>query len=157
MLDNPSRDNHDRYCKVVNPSATPLAGRLITIDTIRRMVDDLPTVTRHRPDSPSRPIDLVLIHDESGSMWQAAGAWMPARAVGTMARDCRTDDPDRVGYVGFGSADLGDVVPLAPVAGEADCRQQQRRRHGPVDEDRGGIHAVAFFLRKRPPSRSNQR
>jgi hypothetical protein len=86
------------------------------------MVDDLPTVTRYRPDPPLRPIDLVLIHDESGSMWQAAEAWMPARAAVTMARGCRTDDPDRVGYVGFGSADLGDVVPLAPVAGEADRR-----------------------------------
>jgi hypothetical protein len=84
------------------------------------MVDDRPTVLRHRPDSPSRPIDLVLIHDESGSMWRAAEAWVPAYATVTMAHGCRTDD--RVGYVGFGSADLGDVVALTPFAGDPDRR-----------------------------------
>lgn len=86
------------------------------------MVDDLPTVSRSRPRPPSRPIDLVLIHDESGSMWRAAGAWMPAGAMAAIARGCRTDDPDRFGYVGFGSPDLDDVVPLTPLTGHALAR-----------------------------------
>jgi hypothetical protein len=74
----------------------------------------------------SNPVDLVLVHDESGSMWHgdplpasAAAARQALELVGTVN--------DRFGYVGFGSADLDVHIPLTWITGPADRAALVRR------------------------------
>jgi hypothetical protein len=64
------------------------------------------------------PVDLVLVHDESGSMWHGDplpdgpdAARQALELVGAL--------DDRFGYVGFGSADLDVHIPLTWIAGSA--------------------------------------
>jgi len=70
------------------------------------------------------PVDLVLVQDDSGSMWLMD----PAASVRTRAASLAlamvgsdvSGASDRIGFVSFGSPDQALRIPLRPVACEAD-------------------------------------
>jgi hypothetical protein len=72
------------------------------------------------------PLDLVLVHDESASMWLVdpglVAQRQAARRVVSIARARLGGAADRIGYVGFGSPHLDEVVSLRPIARRGDRR-----------------------------------
>lgn len=80
--------------------------------------------TRLPPPGVRIPVDLILVHDHSGSIWLDAHAWSTQRCSAATALRLLGADvrgvPDRVGFVGFGTADDSEVIHLQPLSNEAD-------------------------------------
>jgi len=90
-------------------------------------------------------IDLVLVHDESGSMWRHSGL-PPAGAVAArQALELVGAQDDRFGYVGFGSADLDVHIPLTLIAGPADRAALARRIEGTSSHKGWSDYDAALF------------